>query len=87
MNNSNVHYYFKLKRLAKKYKEKNKRDALKDFILIMGGLDKIREIFGSVGIFFRYCGPGYHEIFSSQYLKRAERQIRDIYKDYEEVKK
>lgn len=83
--NSNKEY-MRLKRLVKKYKSENKRDALKDFILLMGGLDRIRETFGSVGIFFRYCGPGYHDIFSKAYLKRAEKQIRTIYKDYEVIK-
>lgn len=84
--NSNKEY-MRLKRLVKRYKSENKRDALKDYILAVGGLNKIKEIFGSVGIFFKYLGPGYHDIFSKQYLKRAEKQIRDIYKNYSEVEK
>lgn len=79
--------YMRLKRLVKRYKSENKRDALKDYILAVGGLSSIKEIFGSVGIFFKYCGPDYHDIFSRQYLKRAEKQIREIYKNYSEVEK
>lgn len=76
-NNPN-HEYMKLKRFATHYKKTKKRNCLRDYIMLNGGLDGIKEKFGDIGLFLKYCSPEYHDIFSRQHLQAFKKELQEI---------
>lgn len=70
-----------IKLLKYKNKSKNKRNILKNFILINGGIEGIKKECGTISLFLKYCGPNYHDIFSREYLARAKKELLQLEKE------
>lgn len=66
------------------YESKNKKDIVKDYLVICGGLPYIVHVFGDTGFFLDILEKEYYQIcFTRQYIDKLKvyfEQLENLYK-------
>ena len=71
----------RLKKMKRMYQEQKKRDLVFDYILMNGGLDTIKIVYGSIKGFLTAIGPeSYNVGFSRQYIEKLEKDLHELEK-------
>ena len=68
----------KIKKLYNRYQKSKRRDVLKDYLILNGGLENIKNTFGSTKRFLWFLGPDGYSVFSRQYIEKWEKIIIEL---------